>query len=76
MTSCRESAEPQTDHGRKTSLLVLNMSRGAAIALARKFGQLAIVAGVRNGAAELISCRVAPSPRGSSLMSFCDRLNL
>ena len=41
------------------SLLVLDISRGAAIALARKFGQLAIVAGVRNGAAELISCRVA-----------------
>lgn len=39
------------------SLMVLNISRGKAIALAREHGQLAIVWGTREGAAQLVSCR-------------------
>lgn len=37
------------------SLLVLNISRGAAVALARKYGQLAIVFGEKAGPATLVS---------------------
>jgi hypothetical protein len=42
-------------------LMVLGISRGKAVALGRKYGQLAIVAGARGAAAELISCAVTPA---------------
>ena len=38
------------------SLLILDITRDAAIALAREFGQEALVAGVRGEAAELVFC--------------------
>lgn len=38
------------------SLLVLGLSRADAVALARRFGQVAIVAGRRGAAAELVYC--------------------
>ncbi|MEO5896374.1 MAG: DUF3293 domain-containing protein [Vicinamibacterales bacterium] len=43
------------------SLLILGISRAFAIALARKYGQLAIVVGERGGRSELLPC--APPPR-------------
>lgn len=38
------------------SLLILDLARDAAIALAREFGQEALVAGDRGGVAELVFC--------------------
>lgn len=38
------------------SLLILDLARDAAIALAREFGQEALVAGNRGGVAELVFC--------------------
>jgi hypothetical protein len=40
----------------EASLLVLGISRPSAVALARKYGQLAIVAGERGGRSELVPC--------------------
>jgi hypothetical protein len=42
-------------------LLVLNISRGKAVALGRAFGQLAIVAGRRGGPAHLVPCASTPA---------------
>jgi hypothetical protein len=42
------------------SLLALGISRAAAVALARKYGQLAILHGEQGGPAELVSCVPAP----------------
>ena len=42
------------------SVLVLDLERDDAIAIAREFGQVAIVCGVRGGAAELVYCNPAP----------------
>ena len=45
------------------SLMVLGISRGKAVALGSKYGQLAIVVGTRDSPAELISCAVTPTSR-------------
>ena len=42
------------------SLMVLGISRGKAVALARRYGQLAIVYGQRGAAPELVSCAITP----------------
>ncbi len=47
------------------SALILGISRGEAVKLGRRFGQLAIVAGRRGRSARLIPCGVTPRPRNS-----------
>jgi hypothetical protein len=42
------------------SLMVLGISRGKAVSLARKYGQLAIVFGQRDTAPALVSCAITP----------------
>jgi hypothetical protein len=44
------------------SVLVLGISQRDAVELGRRFGQLAIVVGKRDGAAELVYCADRPSP--------------
>jgi len=44
------------------SLLILGISRGEAVKLGRRFGQLAIVSGRRGRSAHLIPCGVTPRP--------------
>ena len=45
------------------SLFIPNISEGKAVALGRKFGQLAVVFGRREEPAQLLSCRVLPESR-------------
>ena len=47
------------------SALILGISRGEAVKLGRRFGQLAIVAGRCGRSARLIPCGVTPRSRNS-----------
>jgi hypothetical protein len=55
------AAEGKADGGgwREESACILGMEPAAAVALGRKFGQLAVVVGLRNGAPQLLAVTVA-----------------
>jgi Protein of unknown function (DUF3293) len=51
------------------SLFVFDISRGKAVALGSRFGQLAVVVGRRGEPALLVSCASAPSPDAGGRVS-------